>query len=202
VIQVCLLVLLLSACTGASVSSPTVTDVATRRSLPTVTPQPAAPIMLVLNACVAIDEAVRIREGPGTEYETIGGIASGGCITILGRNADASWVYIETADNFTGWVAAWLLTIEGDLSRVEVMDISMSIEPISELTTPTMDNSSAFFTLTPVPPGHSCSPAYPDVCIPPFPPDLDCTEIPYRRFRVLSPDPHGFDSDGNGLGCE
>ncbi len=45
-----------------------------------------------------------------------------------------------------------------------------------------------------------CDPSYPDVCIPPPPPDLDCRDIPYRRFRVLPPDPHGF--DGDGIGCE
>jgi hypothetical protein len=47
-----------------------------------------------------------------------------------------------------------------------------------------------------------CSPAYPTVCIPPPPPDLDCGDIPHRRFTVLAPDPHRFDADGNGVGCE
>jgi micrococcal nuclease len=47
-----------------------------------------------------------------------------------------------------------------------------------------------------------CDPAYPDVCIPPPPPDLDCSDIPYRRFRVLPPDPHHFDGGGDGIGCE
>ena len=47
-----------------------------------------------------------------------------------------------------------------------------------------------------------CDPSYPTVCIPPPPPDLDCKDIPYRRFRVLPPDPHGFDSDHDGIGCE
>ncbi len=52
-------------------------------------------------------------------------------------------------------------------------------------------------------PGASpCDPSYPDVCIPPPPPDLDCSEIPYRRFRVLPPDPHRFDGDHDGIGCE
>jgi len=47
-----------------------------------------------------------------------------------------------------------------------------------------------------------CEPAYPDVCVRPPPPDLDCPDIPYRRFRVLPPDPHRFDRDGDGIGCE
>ena len=47
-----------------------------------------------------------------------------------------------------------------------------------------------------------CDPAYPDACIPPPPPDLDCSNIDERRFTVLTPDPHTFDGDHNGIGCE
>jgi micrococcal nuclease len=50
--------------------------------------------------------------------------------------------------------------------------------------------------------GGNCDPAYPSVCIPPPPPDLDCSDIPHRRFRVLAPDPHNFDRDRDGVGCE
>lgn len=50
--------------------------------------------------------------------------------------------------------------------------------------------------------GGNCDPSYPTVCIPPHPPDLDCGDIPHRRFRVLPPDPHGFDRDNDGIGCE
>jgi micrococcal nuclease len=47
-----------------------------------------------------------------------------------------------------------------------------------------------------------CDAAYPDVCIPPPPPDLQCSDIPYRRFQVLPPDPHHFDGNGDGIACE
>ena len=47
-----------------------------------------------------------------------------------------------------------------------------------------------------------CDKAYPTLCIPPSPPDLDCADIPQRGFIVLPPDPHRFDGDGNGIGCE
>ena len=50
--------------------------------------------------------------------------------------------------------------------------------------------------------GGACDPSYPTVCIPPPPPDLDCKDVPYRRFRVLPPDPHHFDGGGDGVGCE
>ncbi|WP_223300788.1 hypothetical protein [Oscillatoria nigro-viridis] len=48
----------------------------------------------------------------------------------------------------------------------------------------------------------NCDPSYPDVCIPPAPPDLNCGGISHRRFRVLPPDPHKFDRDKDGTGCE
>ncbi|MCX2727828.1 thermonuclease family protein [Thermomicrobium sp. 4228-Ro] len=47
-----------------------------------------------------------------------------------------------------------------------------------------------------------CDPSYPDICVPPPPPDLDCRDIPYRRFRVQPPDPHRLDTDRDGIGCE
>jgi micrococcal nuclease len=47
-----------------------------------------------------------------------------------------------------------------------------------------------------------CDPAYPGVCIPSAPPDLDCGDISYRRFEVQAPDPHNFDGDFDGIGCE
>lgn len=56
-------------------------------------------------------------------------------------------------------------------------------------------------TLTPTS-RPNCHYSYPTVCIPPPPPDLDCSDIPYRRFRVLPPDPHNFDGDKDGIGCE
>jgi hypothetical protein len=57
-------------------------------------------------------------------------------------------------------------------------------------------------TPPPLASGVNCSPAYPTVCIPPPPPDLDCGDIPYRRFTVLPPDPHHFDGDHDGIGCQ
>ena len=54
----------------------------------------------------------------------------------------------------------------------------------------------------PPPPPGNCDPAYPEVCIPSPPPDLNCADIAFRNFQVLLPDPHHFDGDGDGVGCE
>jgi micrococcal nuclease len=54
----------------------------------------------------------------------------------------------------------------------------------------------------PPPGGRNCDPSYPDVCIPSPPPDLDCPQVTYRNFRVVGADPHRFDGDHDGTGCE
>ena len=51
-------------------------------------------------------------------------------------------------------------------------------------------------------PQANCDPSYPTVCIPPPPPDLDCGDIPHKRFPVRGADPHRFDNDKDGIGCE
>ena len=57
----------------------------------------------------------------------------------------------------------------------------------------------------------SCDPSYPDFCIEPNQSDLNCqdddgilesNEIPHKNFKVGSDDPHGFDKDKDGIGCE
>jgi len=55
---------------------------------------------------------------------------------------------------------------------------------------------------TPEPSGD-CDPSYPDVCIPTYPPELDCPKVGYVNIRVVGSDPHGPDEGGTpGLGCE
>ena len=56
--------------------------------------------------------------------------------------------------------------------------------------------------ITDPPSAFGCDPSYPDVCIPPAPPDLDCGDVPHRGFTVYPPDPHRFDGDYDGVGCE
>lgn len=54
----------------------------------------------------------------------------------------------------------------------------------------------------PVAPQQRCDPSYPDFCLPVGIGDLNCPDIPYRRFTVVGSDPHGFDRDNDGVGCE
>ena len=51
-------------------------------------------------------------------------------------------------------------------------------------------------------PQEGCDSSYPDICVTTYSAKLSCGDIPFRNFKVLLPDPHGFDSDGDGIGCE
>lgn len=55
------------------------------------------------------------------------------------------------------------------------------------------------------PPVVQCEGSYQDVCIPPAPPDLDCSDLEKLGIplpvRVGGDDPHGLDPDGDGFGC-
>ena len=80
-------------------------------------------------------------------------------------------------------------------------------EPSDESSTTTTEattTTTEATTTTTVPPEGEpeCEPSYPDLCIPPGLPDINCDDIPFTDFPVLPPDPHGFDRDKDGIGCE
>jgi hypothetical protein len=83
--------------------------------MPGWTPEP-----ITLRTCVS--GSTHIRRGPGTQHETTGGLSSGVCLTILGRNGEASWVYMVSDDHQTGWVAVSALPDAGDLAQVSIRD--------------------------------------------------------------------------------
>jgi hypothetical protein len=127
-----LVLLLVSACSTVPTSTPRPTKVpSTKTPVPRSTPTQS---LISLRACVT-DSTIRIRKGPGTEYEAIAGMVSGTCMSILGRNEDSNWVYMVSQDNKRGWVAAWLLTIEGDLSRVSVKSDSEALSLVPTVKT-------------------------------------------------------------------
>jgi hypothetical protein len=109
--------------------------------------------------------------------------------------------------------------VEQEPRTVTVTSIVTSIVPASTTTTepettttvsattttrrprPATTTTRRRVTTTTRAPTRNCDPSYPDFCMPP-PPDLDCADINGRNLTVLPPDPHGFDREGDGLGCE
>ena len=55
------------------------------------------------------------------------------------------------------------------------------------------------------PPVAQCDPNYAGACIPPPPPDLDCSDLHamgIQTVRVVGSDPHNLDPDHDGIGCD
>ncbi len=64
---------------------------------PTATPQPAGP--------TAAGNA-NLRQGPGTEYAVVGGVAAGRPLAVVGRNAAGDWLQLDDG----AWIAAFLVS--------------------------------------------------------------------------------------------
>jgi hypothetical protein len=56
------------------------------------------------------------------------------------------------------------------------------------------------------PPSATCDSDYSGACIPPPPPDLDCSDLRAMGItgviRVVGSDPHHLDPDGDGIACD
>ena len=72
----------------------------------------------------------------------------------------------------------------------------------SQIQNQTNDERKSQTTESDVGSNDGCDPSYPDICITTYSEKLSCADIPFRNFKVLPPDSHGFDSDSDGVGCE
>ncbi len=94
---------------------------------------------------------------------------------------------------------------EADINALREAGVTVGCNPEGTLycpVDPVLRGEMAAFLTRSLQNGQACHQSYPDFCIPPPPPDLDCSDVSRRNFTVLSPDPHGFDGDGDGVGCE
>lgn len=159
---------------------------------------------------IVTNENANLRSGPGTEYTVAGSSPAGQPLTIVAQNAAGNWLKLDNGL----WIARFL--VDGTDGKTWPVDIAQPIievpAPVVEATatqieapTPVVATPTAMAVVQP-PANSQCDPSYPDVCISPksVVGDLDCGDIPqFARFRVLQPDPHGFDgNDNDGLGCE
>jgi len=49
---------------------------------------------------------------------------------------------------------------------------------------------------------ENCDSSYPDARKASPSPNLNCGDVPYKNIKVQGDDPHGFDRDSDGIGCE
>lgn len=137
-----------------------------------------------------VNRNANLRAGPGTTFAVAGSAKVGDVVTVVGTNAGGDWYQLSTGE----WIAAFLVN-RGPATQVRINPTPVPTVPPAPTTAP-----------TPVPQAQTqaqnCDPSYPTLCIPPNAPDLNCGDISARRFQVLQPDPHRFDGDRDGIGCE
>jgi uncharacterized protein YraI len=68
--------------------------------------------------------ALNVRSGPGTQYGSIAVIYQGATATLIGRNADSTWVKIRLSNGTEGWVNASLIQMNVPISNLPVADSS------------------------------------------------------------------------------
>lgn len=49
---------------------------------------------------------------------------------------------------------------------------------------------------------NGCDPNYAGACVPPYPPDVNCSDISASDFQSIGSDPHRLDRDKDGIACE
>lgn len=126
-----------------------------------------------------------LRSRPASDSPIRGNVRAGESLVIVDRSEDGAWLQLEDG----AWIAAHLIG-NGPANSTR-MATPYTPRPIPTRTPPPR-----------MQPTRNCHPSYPTVCIPPPPPDLDCPNIRERRFPVVGSDPHRFDGDGDGIGCE
>ena len=69
-------------------------------------------------------DILRVREGPGLDYQVLGRLRANRVIQILGRTEDSQWLQIAYPDSSdTGWVSAEFVTPQARLDEFSVVQI-------------------------------------------------------------------------------
>lgn len=87
--------------------------------------------------------SLRVRKGPDTNFDMIGGLQKDDCIQIIGRNKNADWGLIDF-EGLRGWASLEYISTSGNLRNLPIVkgEFNQTITPI--LTTATI-------TFTPLP---------------------------------------------------
>jgi uncharacterized protein YgiM (DUF1202 family) len=74
------------------------------------------------STAVVTTGALNVRSGPGLTFSRVTVIQQGHVVTLLGRNANASWAQVRTAAGVTGWVNASFIQPAVALTTLPVTD--------------------------------------------------------------------------------
>lgn len=87
---------------------------------PEVVATPSIPMAIAKND-------INLRQGPGTGYELIGTLASGGKVEVIGKTADGTWLKVRIpsgAQTQEAWISAGLVTQTGPTEKIAIVAYS------------------------------------------------------------------------------
>ncbi len=153
---------------------------ATPTSAPTNTPAPTATSEPTPQTPEAVAlSRLNLRAGPGQAYAALASYSAGSALKPLGRNADQTWVQVETSNGRVGWMAAEFLRLNVVLADLPVVaapppTATPTRRPIARPTAPpqaTVEQpTQPQATVTPIPPTDTPPPAPPTATPEPPPP--------------------------------
>jgi Bacterial SH3 domain len=85
-------------------------------------PVPLAETSVAFVVGVVNQSSIRVRSGPGTTYNAVGGLSRGAEIKVMGRNEAADWVQIVDQEGLSGWVFVDLLTLSVPVESLPVVE--------------------------------------------------------------------------------
>jgi uncharacterized protein YgiM (DUF1202 family) len=90
----------------------------------TAIPVPATPHITALSAA-------NLRSGPGVEFAIVGWLDYNETASIAGRNANSTWLQVQTASGVTGWVEVSLVALGPgtSLDQVPVVEVTAATQP-------------------------------------------------------------------------
>jgi uncharacterized protein YraI len=72
-------------------------------------------------AASVVYQILNVRQGPGTNYPAVNTLSQGDQVTVIGRNADSTWLAISFGGG-AAWVIAESVSFEGDISQLPLVD--------------------------------------------------------------------------------
>ena len=67
-------------------------------------------------------QTANVRSGPDTRFEIVGQLAQGDSVQVTGQDAGGRWLQVALETGEVGWLPLFVLTLEGDLNDVPLVD--------------------------------------------------------------------------------
>ncbi|MFN3982938.1 MAG: SH3 domain-containing protein [Caldilinea sp.] len=103
---------------------------------------PEAPSIVTLNVAVIADPGATLRIEPATQAQVVGEALLGATLTASGRTDTGEWLLVTLADGRRGWIAANLVSVDGDAT-------TLAVQPANLLLTEDAASTPALATPTP-----------------------------------------------------